>query len=298
MLQSLSMKEYPENLFDDFGLTIIDEVHHISAEVFCKALQNIVTMYNLGLSATMSRKDGLTKVFKMFLGEVIHKEKNKTDDCILIKAICYKSNDEEFNQLEYDFKGYIKFTTMINKLCNHNCRSQLIVDVIINELKLNNNQQIMILSVFKSLLVYIYKALQHNNIINIGYYIGGMKQNELKESESKQIILATYGMASEGLDIKTLTTLIMATPKKDIQQSIGRIMRQKHDNPLVIDIIDSHDIFKKQWYVRKNYYLKNNYKILYTENYENDQWIEINKANKKQEDDENDIPKDICLISL
>ena len=30
----------------------------------------IVTRYTLGLSATMTRKDGLTKVIKMFLGEV------------------------------------------------------------------------------------------------------------------------------------------------------------------------------------------------------------------------------------
>ena len=34
MLQSLSMKDYPSTLFDSFGFTIIDEVHHISSEVF------------------------------------------------------------------------------------------------------------------------------------------------------------------------------------------------------------------------------------------------------------------------
>jgi superfamily II DNA or RNA helicase len=34
MLQSLSMKEYPTSTFESFGLTIIDEVHHISSEVF------------------------------------------------------------------------------------------------------------------------------------------------------------------------------------------------------------------------------------------------------------------------
>ena len=72
---------------------------------------------------------------------------------------------------------------------------------------------------------------------SIGFYIGGMKDADLKLSEGKQIILATYGMASEGLDIKTLTTLIMATPLSDVEQSVGRIMRKKHENPLVIDII-------------------------------------------------------------
>lgn len=66
MLQSLSMKEYPLSIFNHFGLSIIDEVHHISAEVFSRALFKVVTPYMLGLSATMKRKDGLTKVFKMF----------------------------------------------------------------------------------------------------------------------------------------------------------------------------------------------------------------------------------------
>jgi superfamily II DNA or RNA helicase len=61
MLQSLSMKDYPSTLFDSFGFTIIDEVHHISSEVFSCALFKLVTKYMLGLSATMNRKDGTTK---------------------------------------------------------------------------------------------------------------------------------------------------------------------------------------------------------------------------------------------
>ena len=43
MLQSLSMKEYEPEVFKDFGLTIIDEVHHISSQVFSQALFKIVT---------------------------------------------------------------------------------------------------------------------------------------------------------------------------------------------------------------------------------------------------------------
>ena len=45
MLQSLSMKEYPNSIFKDFGLSIFDEVHHVSAgflaEYYIKLLQNI-----------------------------------------------------------------------------------------------------------------------------------------------------------------------------------------------------------------------------------------------------------------
>ena len=67
--------------------------------------------------------------------------------------------------------------------------------------------------------------------------------------------------ASEGLDIKSLTTLILATPKTDIVQSVGRILRQKHAQPLVVDIIDSHDVFQKQFKQRKTFYNKKKYKI-------------------------------------
>jgi predicted helicase len=72
-------------------------------------------------------------------------------------------------------------------------------------------------------------------------------------------------MASEGLDIKTLTTLIMASPKTDVCQSVGRILRVKHGRPLVIDIVDQQDIFKNQWYKRRAYYVKQNYDILMTD---------------------------------
>ena len=314
MLQSLSMKEYPDDLFQEFGLTILDEIHHLSAEVFCRALQKICTMYTLGLSATMNRKDGLSKVFKMFIGDIIHKEKRKDETTVIVKAIEFKVNDDEFNEMEYDYRGNAKYSTMISKLCSFNIRSELILNVIVNELKINQKQQIMILAHNKCLLVYLYKAIEHRKITSVGYYIGGMKQADLKISETKQIIIATYSMASEGLDIKTLTTLILATPKTDIEQAVGRIMRVKDNNPLIIDIIDQHDIFKRQWAKRKTFYQKNNYKIMHTENYcNNDQssWNDLTKKPKgkrkgKNDNDNDNIETDNlsdlvsgkCLISI
>jgi superfamily II DNA or RNA helicase len=286
MLQSLSMKEYPEDTFDSFGFTILDETHHLAAEVFVRSLQKIVTKYILGLSATMERKDGLTKVFKMFIGDIIYKMKRDKDEGVLIKAVKFVTQDEEFNTVEYDFRGNVKYSTMISKICSFNNRTEMILSIIENELKLNNKQQIIVLGQFKNILTYLYKAIEHRNIGTVGYYIGGMKEEQLKKSELKQIIIATYSMAAEGLDIKTLTTLILATPKTDIEQAVGRILREKHEQPLVIDIVDNHEVFKKQWDKRKAYYLKNNYKILYTKdfiknNYNDDGiWCEIKKEKK------------------
>jgi hypothetical protein len=96
----------------------------------------------------------------------------------------------------------------------------------------------------------------------VGFYVGGMKEKDLKDTEEKKVVLATYSMAAEALDIKTLSILIMASPKKDIEQSVGRILRVKHANPIVVDIVDAHQLFQNQWQVRKRFYKKCNYRIL------------------------------------
>jgi len=153
---------------------------------------------------------------------------------------------------------------MISKLCEYNRRSEFIIKVVGDMLIENPLQQIMILAHNKNLLKYLYDAISHRNLAQVGYYLGGMKEKALKETESKQIVIATYAMAAEALDIKTLTTLIMATPKTDIEQSVGRILREKHSNPVVVDIVDSHNLFKNQWKKRKTFYKRENYKIIYT----------------------------------
>lgn len=284
MLQSLSMKEYHPDTFKSFGLTIVDECHHISSEVFSQSLTKIVTKYTLGLSATMERKDGLTKIFKMFLGDILYSEERKADDDVLVKAIEYYVDDDEFNECVYDYRGNPAYSTMITKLCSYSFRSEFILKVIKNELLEKEDQQIMILAHNKNILIYLHDAIKHRNIASVGYYVGGMKEKDLKESENKKIIIATYAMASEALDIKTLSTLIFATPKTDIIQAVGRILRVKHERPLVIDIIDSHDLFQKQWQKRYAYYKKNNYTIKKTDNemYFKNEWMNISKNTKNK----------------
>jgi len=71
-------------------------------------------------------------------------------------------------------------------------------------------------------------------------------------------------MAEEALDIKTLTTLVLASPKTDVVQAVGRILRIKHEMPLIIDIVDSHSTFINQWKKRRAYYRSQGYDILET----------------------------------
>ena len=99
----------------------------------------------------------------------------------------------------------------------------------------------------------------------MGYYVGGMKQKELKKSEMCSVILGTFPMSSEGLDIPTLDAAIFATPKSSIQQSIGRITRKQHKTlPIAYDIVDNFCMFPNQYRKREKLYKKLKYKIFKT----------------------------------
>ena len=282
MLQSLSMKDYEQRIFLDFGFTIIDECHHISAEVFSRVLFKAVTKYMLGLSATMDRSDGLTRVFKMFLGDVEAKWKRPAQENVIVNAIEYNNNDEEYIRNLTNYRGQPDFVKMITKICEYSHRTEFILKVAEKTWK-KTKRQIMIIGHRKKQLTYIHDAIKHRGFATVGYYIGGMKEQQLKITESKDIVIATYTMAEEALDIKSLCTIIMSTPKKDVRQAVGRIMRSGGDK-LVIDIVDQHQIFKKHWTIRKRWYNKQSYKIFYTNsnNYRKDIWQDISeKKNKK-----------------
>ena len=260
MLQSLSMKEYSPTTFAGFGFTIIDETHHIAADVFSGALFKIVSPHMLGLSATMERKDGRTKVFKLFLGEVLFKAEREPAGELLVHRAVFRSNDAEFNDAADNY------AVMIRKLCDFAPRSEFILDIVAHLLGDPRNGQIMVLAQNLALLDYLNGALGSRpevfGGVTVGYYVGGMKAKALKESETCRIVLGTFAMAEEALDIKTLTTLVLATPKTDVTQAVGRILRVKHERPLVVDVLDEHGIFLNQAAKRLAFYRKNGYQIV------------------------------------
>jgi len=283
---------------------VVSNCHHLGAEVFSKAFYKVVTKYSLGLSATINRKDGLTKVINWFLGDVVCKIERKGEDNVLVKVINYETTDEEFNKVALNFRGQVNYTGMIKKICEFNSRSEFILRVLDDLLKGNPNQQVMILAHQKKLLQYLHDAIRHRTIATVGYYVGGMKEKDLKISEGKKVIIATYAMAEEGLDIKSLTTLIMATPKVDVRQSIGRILRQKHNEAVVVDIVDSHSLFQRHFTKRKTFYRKSKFKVIQTNmnGYQNGDWETIydpiNKIKKafSKTKNEDKLLQGVCLI--
>ena len=265
-LQSLAMREYDINIFKDFGLVIIDEVHHTGAEVFSKSFGNINSNIILGLSATLNRKDGLRKVFEYYIGKSIYKYTSKEIINLNIQIHKYFDSDISYSGNIILWNGKPNSAKMINNICNFEKRTLFIFNLIIDILKKENHRKILILSE-RRIQLKNFEKLFDNTIYDIGYYIGGLSQNVLELSSQKQIILATYQMAAEGMNIPTLNTVIFASPISDIQQAIGRILREKPSErryiPLCIDIWDQFSLFIRKGDTRIKYYNKNNYNIDY-----------------------------------
>ena len=50
----------------------------------------------------------------------------------------------------------------------------------------------------------------------------------------------------------------MVTPKVDVRQAVGRILRNVEGKKLVVDIIDQHELFRRHWKKRQTWYKKQN----------------------------------------
>tara|TARA_A100001011_G_C14015809_1_gene717353 strand:- start:48 stop:815 length:768 start_codon:yes stop_codon:yes gene_type:complete len=220
----------------------------------------------------------------MFIGEVVVKKERPIQDNVIVKSIQYFNDNEKFSKTELNWRGQTHYSLMIKKLCEFKPRRDFILKVLYKILNDNSNQQIMIIGHNKNLLIYLHNEIKKSEIASVGYYLGGMKEKDLKESESKKIIIATYAMAEEGLDIKSLSTLIMASPKVNVTQAVGRILRKADGEKLIIDIVDQHPIFERHWKKRKTWYNKRQFTVLRSNNidFNKDIWIDISKKKKNK----------------
>lgn len=279
-LQSLSMKQYPPELFKSFGFVVVDEVHHTSAEVFSRALRKIAFKYTLGLSATIQRKDGLSKVFKWYLGPVLYSNvsrcgKKQVVDTVNIVCKHYYTPDPAYSKEETMMRDKLNISRMINNVCEYHPRMEYVVGSIEEIMREEPDRRVIVLSDRRMHLECLGTMLKDKGY-TCGNYFGGMRIEDLKASESAQIILGTFCMVSEGFDCKCLDTLVLASPKSDVVQSVGRILREEASKrrhiPTVIDIMDGFSIFQKQAMKRLKYYKSQKYQILGD--------IEIAKNNK------------------
>ena len=257
MLQSLSQKEYSFTDFDSVGTVIVDEAHHICAKVFSQSLFKMCPKHIYGLSATPERKDGLTKVLHWFMGPTFFavERKNQAD----VEMFCVQYEHPMFkNPPPCTRTGKLSLVNMITELVECRDRNQMLVRLI--KKASAGTRRLLVLSDRRAHCEMLHQCFPKTS----GLYMGGMKQKDLEASSEKKIIVATYSQAHEGLDIPALDTVILATPKSDIVQSIGRVMREtkgKKNNPHIYDIRDEWSVLVAMYYKRLKVYKQGGFKI-------------------------------------
>jgi superfamily II DNA or RNA helicase len=277
MIQSLSDprkdKDYPSNLFESFGLVIADECHHLAARQFCRSIAKYPFKYTLGLSATPDRADGLQRVFKHYLGDIVYKdaEIQQSEEDIKLEHIpnskvelyIYNNTDHNYSKEALNYQKKPNIVTMKSNVANCLKRTKFLLSFLPRLIE--EGRTILILSCRRNHISDMETLINDMAIPNcsVGLYVGGMKQSNLDTSATKRIIIATYDMAEEAFDCKTLNTLIFGTPHKNIKQAVGRILREEKKKrkliPLIIDLQDVFSSFNSWNKLREKYYKTEEY---------------------------------------
>jgi len=261
MLQSIAKEKYDLDIFRDFGLVIFDEAHHAPSKFFSKALPIISCKKTLFLTATPKRSDALEKVLYWYFGDIIYKAPPMQNNDVQVNIYKYDIKHDKFKESFIRFTKEVNKTGTITKLTKISKRNKFTVDLI-KDILCEEGRKILVLSDRIEHLTKLKEKLDKKEINN-DFYIGGMKQTKLDEAANCTVILASYGMASEALDIPELNTLIMATPRRNIEQSVGRILRKRNNKvqPLIIDIVDQLPSFNNQGMARQKFYKNLKYNI-------------------------------------
>lgn len=265
MIQTVCNRDFTEATFQSYGFAIFDECHHLGAQHFSKTLNKIQLKHMLGLSATPKREDGLTKVFFWFLGQPVYWEKTREPDpTVEVKSILVNTDDPVYNTTPTNWRGEVVMAQLLGNILGCEERTKEIVRWILR-LAEEPARKILVLSERIGHLQEI-ESLVKPSGLTMSYYIGGMKEAVREEGAAKsRILLASYAMASEAMNIKSLNAVILASPRKSVEQSTGRILRVRQSErvvvPVIIDIVDSQQMYRSQWKKRCTYYKQCTYSM-------------------------------------
>lgn len=265
MLHSIVQKEYPKSFFDSVGLVVIDECHHIAAKTFSKVLRPFPAAHRLGLTATAERKDGLTHVLHWLLGPTVFRIERRpgvatTTSVPAVLQLMHKPRWKEIRTA----KGQILFTKMISKMVEDKRRNDMIAKKLV-ALCREERRKVLVVSDRRKHLTTLQAMLPAS--VSSAMYVGETtKKGKRKREEAKDkvdILFTTYQMGEEGLDLPFLDTLVMVTPRKSLDQIIGRILRKKDGkkDPLIVDVVDTLSIFFGMAQGRTRYYREKMYNV-------------------------------------
>lgn len=242
MIQSLLSREYPSEFYEWPGVLAVDECHRISAPLFNQTVDMFPAAVRIGLSATPRRADGLQNIFEIHLGSVLARLQGGTG---VVPKIYQVPFDVLIQEHYYKGKEKIFLGRLISYIVNLERRNNWLVKEMVKAIKVGRKIFVM------SDRIDHLKTLKEKFDIAMptatsGLYIGGMKAEERERSAAADAIFGTYAMTKEGLDLPEIDTLYLATPKSDIEQPVGRVLRYSENKkePVVVDLVDSVPILQ------------------------------------------------------
>jgi len=257
MIQTLLSEKFQAKIGPEFwerwGVVCGDEIHRYGSVHWSKCLTMFSAPYRIGLTATPRRKDGTANVFKWHIGPVlavgngamlVPKVKRVVFDGPYKIPKWVRGPDivvEDDNGNKKRIPGKIEMVKFDNVLVARKERNALIVNQISRAVAVDRN-----ILVLTSRREHAAELMRMTGAVCNGatlrLYLGGMKKVEYEDAEENaDVIFATYSMAQEGLDIPRIDVLVMGTPRGDVEQAVGRVLRDHpfKPDPVVVDIVDS-----------------------------------------------------------
>lgn len=266
-IQSLLKRDFPPEVLNSFGLLVVDEVHHMSAPSFSQALHKVGGIpHTIGLSATLERKDGLEKVFQWSIGPVLS-----------VRYLEVKTVPEVWvvqNGWEVEIKigrgGDPIFAQAITDMARLEDYNQTIANVLVRVFMQNRERKVLVLTDRKEHVLLLHAMLTSIPFfadLRVGTLHGDMSERAIEETlypeEPIHVLLGTYGICGEGFDCPGLNAVMMATPRNDIRQAVGRVLGERVGliRPLIVDIRNTLGLFYNQGRERVKFYTASGFDV-------------------------------------
>lgn len=267
-IQSLHSRDYPSETLR-CGLMVVDEVHHIAAATFSKVLGKVKHYYSMGLTATPKRGDHLEHMIEHLVGACCFKMEVPKNDKVQVNMITYSLGQQR--EIKYK-NGTTGLSSMVTNLTKDALRNKLLADIIKLLYMKFPTRKGLLLSARVDHLKQIYRRLDpsmcaiitgnvHTEMTKKERALAKKQREELKFT--KFITLSTFKMFSEAVDFDG-DFVVLATPKVNIEQSTGRILRGRDltHSPVIFDVVDPFSSFDVWRWSRFNFYKKRGYEIV------------------------------------
>ena len=247
MLQTLLQPRIDKELLSQFNLVIADEMHHLKAFWFNQILGKVAPVWFMGLTGTWEVSN--KHIFQQWVQPIYMKTDNK--DVMPFKY--YKIDTGlrfPFIVPQGDGKDKMRYLRYIpvNKR-----RNDLIINYILRAY--DKGRKILVLSERKKQLEYFKDELNKKRENSVSVFYGSGKVKEMMKGLDKNIVLATYQKAEEGLNREDFDVLVLATPKSDVRQAIGRVIRlSDKETPVILDFVDNDKYLLNLYRKRQSQY--------------------------------------------